>query len=213
MPTEPLSANPVRPTGAPHVPVGAEQLQALIDNTSAVIYMRDLDGRYIVVNHEYERLFGLRREEVIGLTDHDLFSAEIADEFRANDLRAISGGGPVNVEETAPAPDGVHTYITVKFPLLDNAGTPFAVCGISTDITARKHAEEQVRHLNAELEEGVKELEASTRELDAFSYSVAHDLRAPLRSVHEFSDILLQVYDDKLAHEGRQLQQRIQSCV
>lgn len=213
MPTEPLSANPVRPTGAPHVPVVAEQLQALIDNTSAVIYMRDLDGRYIVVNHEYERLFGLRREEVIGLTDHDLFSAEIADEFRANDLLAISGAGPVNVEETAPAADGEHTYITVKFPLLDSVGKAYAVCGISTDITARKHAEEQVRHLNAELERRVKELEASTRELDAFSYSVSHDLRAPLRSLHGFSDILLEDYDDKLDDQGRQCLQRIQSNV
>jgi PAS domain S-box-containing protein len=213
MTTEPVSRHPARPTEAPRIPVGAEQLQALIDNTSAVIYMRDLDGHYMVVNHEYERLFHLRREEVIGLTDHDLFSAEIADEFRANDLRAISGGGPVNVEETAPAPDGVHTYITVKFPLLDNAGTPFAVCGISTDITARKHAEEQVSQLNAELERRVQELEASTRELDAFAYSVSHDLRAPLRSVHGFSDILLQDYDDKLDDDGRQCLERIQSNV
>jgi PAS domain S-box-containing protein len=199
------------------VPLGFEQLQALIDNTNAVIYMRDLDGRYVVVNREYELLFHRRREEVIGLTDHDLFAAEIADEFRANDLRAISVGGPVQVEEIAPGADGPHTYITVKFPLLDSAGKPYAVCGISTDITARKRAEEQVRQLNVELEQRVRdrtaELEASARELDAFAYSVTHDLRAPLRSLHGFSEILLEDYDGKLDDQGSQYLKRIQANV
>src|SRR5437870_537657 len=92
--------------------VGQDQLLALIDNTSVVIYRRDLDGRYMVVNREYERLFHLRREEIVGLTDHDLFPSEIADAFRANDLWAASSGGPVQMEEVAPGEDGPHTYIT-----------------------------------------------------------------------------------------------------
>jgi hypothetical protein len=132
-----------------------DQLQAVIDHISAVIYMRDLDGRYMAINQAYERLFDVRREEIVGLTDHDLFPAEIADEFRANDLRAASSGGPVRMEEVAPGEDGPHTYITVKFPLLDSAGQPYAVCGISTDITDRKRAEERVHQLNAELEQRV----------------------------------------------------------
>jgi len=134
-----------------------DQLQAVIDHISAVIYMRDLDGRYMAVNQAYERLFDVRREEIVGLTDHDLFPAEIADEFRANDLRAASSGGPVHVEEVAPGEDGPHTYITVKFPLLDRAGQPYAVCGISTDITDRKRAEERVHQLNTELEQRVRD--------------------------------------------------------
>jgi PAS domain S-box-containing protein len=217
MTAESVSRRPTVPGQRPSTPVGPEQLQALIDNTNAVIYMRDLDGRYMVVNQEYERLFHLRREEIVGLTDHDLFPAEIADEFRANDLRAASGGGPVHVEEIAPGADGPHTYITVKFPLLDRAGKPYAVCGISTDITARKRAEEQVRQLNAELEQRVQErtaeLEATARELDAFAYSVSHDLRAPLRSLHGFSEILLEDYAGNFDHEGRQYLQRIQANV
>lgn len=134
-----------------------DQLQAVIDHISAVIYMRDLDGRYMAINQAYERLFDVRREEIVGLTDHDLFPAEIADEFRANDLRAASSGGPVHVEEVAPGEDGPHTYITVKFPLLDTAGQPYAVCGISTDITDRKRAEERVHQLNTELEQRVRD--------------------------------------------------------
>jgi PAS domain S-box-containing protein len=197
--------------------VGRDQLLALIDNTSAVIYMRDLDGRYMVVNREYERLFHLRREEIVGLTDHDLFPHEMAEAFRANDLWAASNGGPVQMEEIAPGQDGPHTYITVKFPLLDGAGQAYAVAGISTDITDRKRAEEQVRKLNAELEQRVRdrtaELETSMRELDAFAYSVSHDLRAPLRSLHGFSQVLLEDYGDRLDGDGREYLGRIQANV
>jgi PAS domain S-box-containing protein len=182
--------------------VGHAQLLSLIDNTSSVIYMRDLSGRYMLVNREFERLFDLRREEILGLTDHDLFPTAIADEFRANDLRAAVSGGPVQVEEIAPGEDGLHTYLTVKFPLIDSAGQPYAVCGISTDITQRKRAEEQVTALNLGLEQRVRErtaeLEASNQELDAFAYSVSHDLRAPLRSLHGFSQVLIEDYADTL---------------
>jgi PAS domain S-box-containing protein len=197
--------------------VGHEQLMALIDHTSAVIYMRDAAGRYLLVNREYERLFKLRREDIVGLTDHDLFPQEIADDFRANDLKAFARGIPVQMEEQAPGEDGIRTYVTVKFPLTDPAGRSYAVCGISTDITERKDAEEQVRRLNDGLElrvrERTAELEASTRELDAFAYSVSHDLRAPLRSVEGFSQILLEDYGDALAAEAQQYLGRIQANV
>src|SRR3954462_15130340 len=192
--------------GRPRIEVGHEQLMALIDHTSAVIYMRDADGRYLLVNREYERLFGLRREDIVGLTDHDLFPGPVADEFRANDLQAFARRVPVQMEEQAPGDDGMRTYVTVKFPLIDQAGQAYAVCGISTDITERKQAEEEVRRLNDELEMRVRqrtaELEASTRELDAFAYSVSHDLRAPLRSLEGFSQILLEDYAAQLDEEA-----------
>ncbi|MFB9358192.1 sensor histidine kinase [Actinoplanes nipponensis] len=197
--------------------VGHEQLMALIDHTSAVIYMRDADGRYLLVNREYERLFRLRREDIVGLTDHDLFPGDVADAFRANDLLAFARGFPVQMEEEAPGEDGLRTYVTVKFPLTDAAGTSYAVCGISTDITERKLAEQEVRRLNDELEMRVRErtaeLEASTRELDAFAYSVSHDLRAPLRSVAGFSQILLEDHSDALGEQARQYLDRIQANV
>src|SRR3712207_9226975 len=79
------------------VVVSPEQLIALLDHTSAVIYMRGLDGRYRFVNREYERIFHLRREDIVGLTDHDLFPADVADDFRANDLAAIAEGRPVRL--------------------------------------------------------------------------------------------------------------------
>jgi PAS domain S-box-containing protein len=190
-----------------------DRLLKVIDNTSAVIYMRDNDGRYLLVNRQYEQLFGIRRQDIVGLTDHDLFPKEMADDFRANDLRALSRGAPIQMEEVAPHPDGVHTYITVKYPIRDLAGRTYAICGISTDITPLKRVEEKERRLNAELEGRVRdrtaELEATARELDAFAYSVSHDLRAPLRAVAGFSEMLLEDHSGQLDEDGRDYLDRV----
>ncbi|TDO36954.1 sensor histidine kinase [Paractinoplanes brasiliensis] len=194
------------------------QLQKLIDNTESNIYMKRVDnGQYLLVNKEWERLFGVTRDRVVNLTDHDVFPAELADQLRANDLRVAAAGRSVQYEETADGIDGERTYISVKFPVLDGTGKPYAVCGISTDISERKRAEDEVRRLNASLETRVlqrtAELEASNKELDAFAYSVSHDLRAPLRSLHGFSDALLEDYGDVLDDVGQDYLRRLQRNV
>ena len=194
------------------------QLQKLIDNTESNIYMKRVDnGRYLLVNREWERLFGVSRDRVINLTDHGVFPAELADQLRENDLRVAAEGKSVQYEETADGVDGERTYISVKFPVYDSAGEPYAVCGISTDITERKRAEDEIRRLNASLETRVlqrtAELEASNKELDAFAYSVSHDLRAPLRSLDGFSDALLEDYADVLDDVGKDYLNRLQRNV
>ncbi len=121
------------------------QLQAILDNTTAIIHLKSPDGRYLLVNRRFEDLFDGDRRGVVGKTDYDLFPKYSADAFRATDRKVLKLGEPVEVEEIAPQRDGPHTYFSVKFPLFDPLGDPYAVCCISTDITARIRAEQQVR--------------------------------------------------------------------
>jgi PAS domain S-box-containing protein len=120
-------------------------LQAISDNASAVIYAKDLDGRYLLVNRRFAELFNLNATQVLGRTDYDLFSQQEADVFRQMDDRVAAAGVALTAEEPVPLGDGVHTYVSVKCPLWDEAGRVYAVFGISTDITDRKRAEDALR--------------------------------------------------------------------
>lgn len=120
-------------------------LQAIIDNSTAVVYVKDLQGCYLLVNRRFCELFHLDQQGVLGKTDHDLFAKEAADAFRAMDQRVATAGHALTEEETAPQDDGPHTYLSVKFPLFDASGQAYAVSGISTDITERKQAEQRLQ--------------------------------------------------------------------
>ena len=122
-----------------------QQLQAILDNSTAVVALKDNGGRYLLVNRKFEELFKLKQDEVEGKTDHDLFPRYMADAFRANDRRVFKECCALEFEETAPGEDGPHTYLSVKFPLLDDGGDPYGVCVMATDITIRKEAEKQLR--------------------------------------------------------------------
>jgi two-component system, sensor histidine kinase and response regulator len=121
------------------------ELQSILDNSTAVIEVKDVTGRYLRINRRFEKIFGLNRSEVLGKTDHDLFPREIADRFHANDLEVMQAARPLEFEETAPHQDGSHDYISIKFPLYDDTGVIYATAGIFTDITDRKRAEEKLR--------------------------------------------------------------------
>jgi len=122
-----------------------ELLQAIADNAAAVIYVKDLQGRYLMVNRRYSELFHISNEAIVGKTDHDLFSSEAADAFRAMDQRVAAAGQALIEEEAVPQDDGTHTYVSVKCPLRDSRGQLYGVFGISTDITDRKRAEQALR--------------------------------------------------------------------
>ncbi|MDZ4404267.1 PAS domain S-box protein [Prosthecobacter sp.] len=114
------------------------RLKAILDNTTAVVFMKDLKGRYLLVNKRWAKLFHTTPEETVGKFDHDIFPPDMASAFRENDTRVIAAGEPLQLEEVAPHDDGPHTYLSVKFPLRDAAGRVHAVGGIATDITEQK---------------------------------------------------------------------------
>lgn len=117
------------------------RLQAILDGSSSVIYAKNSNGEYININRRYEELFNVTREEIKGKTDYDVFPPHIAKELQFNDRMVQASQGNLIVEETVPQPDGLHIYISNKFPLLTQDGVVFGTCGISTDITDRKRAE------------------------------------------------------------------------
>ena len=121
-----------------------QRLQSIVDKTPAVMYLTDKDDRFLFVNARWEDLFGFSSEQVCGKSIYEVFPADIADRFHAANYEVLSSGKPVECEEVAPHDDGPHTYISLKFALRDSAGDAYAVCGVSTDITNRKRAEEKL---------------------------------------------------------------------
>ena len=122
-----------------------ERLRAIIDNSPAVIYLKDTEGRYILVNRRWEELFRYKREEMVGKIDYDVFPEVIAEVFRTNDIKVIEVKAPIIFDESAPHIDGLHHYISIKFPLFDSSGSLIAVGSISTDITERRLVEERLK--------------------------------------------------------------------
>ena len=150
-----------------------ERLQAIIDNSPTVVYLKDSQGRYLLINQQYETLFHITKDQIIGKTDTEIFDAEIASPLYTNDLQVLASATPLQFEETVPQGDGIHTYISTKFPLYDSTGNIYAICGVSTDISDRKRAEaerirftEQLQLQNIDLQQTKEALAESNRTLE-----------------------------------------------
>jgi len=153
-------------------------LQAIIDNSNAVIFTKDVNGRYVLINRRFEQLFHVSRVKAVGMTDYDLFPKECADAFRAFDQRVLASGKVTETEELVPHDDGLHSYIAIKAPLFDKAGSPYAICGIATDITEWKRLQEQLRQS--------QKMEAIGR----LAGGVAHDFNNLLAIIIGYSELL-----------------------
>lgn len=121
--------------------------RALLDHTTAVVYVKAIDGRYQFVNQRYLEVFRLRREDVLDKRDDEIFPPAEAAAFMANDREVLESREQRTLREVAPHPDGPHVYVSVKMPLFDAAGEPVALAGISTDITDQVHAQEAAQQL------------------------------------------------------------------
>ncbi|MCL4802070.1 MAG: PAS domain S-box protein, partial [Burkholderiales bacterium] len=122
------------------------RLQQILDNTStAVVFAKDLAGRYLFVNRAFERIVGRPQSEIVGRTTQELFAPGTAAELRANDLRVVLGRAKIEVEESVTVGGETRWLLSNKFPLIGADGEPYAVCGISADITDRKRTEDAMR--------------------------------------------------------------------
>ena len=118
-----------------------ERFRAVVDNSPTQIHIKDLEGRYILINREAEKLFGITDKEGRGKTSYVIFSKSVADSFTAHDRAVLETQQAIEEEEEFLLEEGVHTYLTVKFPIRDAAGEIAAIGAVGTDITKRKRAE------------------------------------------------------------------------
>ncbi|MCP4143432.1 MAG: response regulator [Chloroflexi bacterium] len=178
------------------------QFRAILDNSMAVIYLKDIDGKYVLINNRYENLFHITKSEIVGKTDHEIFPKEIADAFQANDQRVIEGNAPLETEEYSPHDDGLHAYISTKVPLHDADGNIYGVCGISTDITERKKTEDLLKNYSIKLGQKVEErtgelkiaknvaIKANQAKSD-FLANMSHEIRTPMNAIIGLSYLIL----------------------
>ncbi len=113
----------------------ANLIQTFIDSANVVIYIKDDQGRFLMVNRRVAEMLKVSKEEVIGKTDYDFFSKEEADKWLANDRKVAEAGAPMTFKDTVSFPDGQHTMVDHKFPVSNIEGSPNAVGGIAIDIT------------------------------------------------------------------------------
>jgi PAS domain S-box-containing protein len=154
------------------------RLQAVLDHSPAMIFLKDLDGRYLLSNRQFEKIARVPCEAVVGKTDGELFSPEQAEAYRANDRAVLESDAPLEFEEVSLQADGLHTSIVFKFPLRTIGGKTYALGGIASDITERKQAEETLRRLEHELAHVARVM--SMGELTA---SIAHEINQPLAAI------------------------------
>lgn len=155
-----------------------QRLQAILDHSPAIIYLIDLQAQHLLVNCSYAKLLSLTPAEIIGRTIDQLWSAEIAHTWAANHQTVLETGQLLQLEEEISLPDGKHHFLTVKFPLCNALGVPYAICGISTDITEKKQLEMQFYR--------AQRLES----LGTLASGIAHDLNNVLTPIVAISQLL-----------------------
>ncbi len=157
-----------------------ERFRAIVNNSPAKIHIKDMAGRYLLVNPLAEQLFCVSEAECLGKTSREIFGKSQADAFMAHDQAVIDTGRPIEEEETWVEADGMHTYLTVKFPIFDQSGAMTAIGAIGTDITERKRIEAQLRQSQ------------KMDSLGSLAGGIAHDLNNTLVPVMGLTELALE---------------------
>ena len=165
-------------------------MRAILDNSPYMVWLKDTEGRYVKVNQAYvEYVRQKDAGQVIGKTDSDLWPKQLAEKYRADDVKVMTSRKQLHIEDPSLDGDVMHWMETFKTPVIDENGKVLGTTGFARDITHRKESEEELKRSNAELEQ--------------FSYAVSHDMRQPLRMVSSYLQLIEKSLAGQLDSEKR----------
>lgn len=172
--------------------ISENRLRTLIQTIPDLIWLKDVNGLYLLCNPMFERFFGAKEIDIVGKTDYDFVDKKLADSFRKNDIKAMTADKPTSNEELITFADDGHTeYLeTIKAPMYDNNGKLVGVLGIGRDITERKQVAE-------ELFKAKEKAEESDKLKSEFLAQMSHEIRTPINAVLGYVDYLNDLFGDK----------------
>ncbi|WP_293934479.1 response regulator [Iodobacter sp.] len=174
-------------------------LESILEYSPALVFLKDLNGRYLRHNLRLAELYNRSGQSLVGMNDEEVSGPDVAKRFLVQDRLVIEENRPVRVEEEIQLSDGLHTFLTHKFPIRDIDGSVYALGGISIDITELKMAQQSA--------------EAATQAKSAFLANMSHEIRTPMNAVIGMAHLALKTdlndrqrdYLQKIHYAGQSL--------
>lgn len=173
------------------------RLQAIFDHAPVEIYLKDVEGRYLQINREFERLFNVKNSDMVGKFPESAHTDRLAKTTRDHDLAVLNSGLPVTREETADTEKGIRYLHTIKFPVRDETGRISGLGAVVSDVT-------ELRNAQMALSEALTKAEQANHAKSEFLAAISHELRTPLNAIIGFSEILQQEIFGKHSNERYQ---------